>query len=77
MTNEKEENAHLLYQKEMLERRVQQLEEYVHDLERYIKRLEIKMTNEMLRPMTAGEGTTYEVLLDADKITDFDVMATC
>jgi hypothetical protein len=58
----------------MLERRVQQLEEYVHDLERYIKRLEIKMTNEMLRPMTAGEGTTYEVLLDADKITDFDVM---
>jgi hypothetical protein len=74
MTNLKEENAHLLYQKEMLERRVQQLEEYVHDLERYIKRLEIGMTNEMLRPMTAGEGTTYEVLLDADKITDFDVM---
>ncbi len=32
------------------------------------------MTNEMLRPMTAGEGTTYEVLLDADNITDFDVI---
>jgi hypothetical protein len=34
----------------------------------------LKMTNEMLRPMTAGEGTTYEVLLDADNITDFDVI---
>ena len=28
----------------------------------------------MVRPMTLGNGTIYEVALDADKITDFDVM---
>ena len=35
---------------------------------------ELKMISEMMRPMTVGKGTIYEVLLDADNITDFDVM---